>query len=157
MPTTCLVVYFDDNNRHKAETRFWFPNGAVTSDGAIAGSGGIISALSAISSARITHYETRINSDRISGDAPAPASDCFRRLSLFYRNGTSIGSLTVPSWTGLPVDTDGPYQFIRVTRDAAILSGVLANLEALVANTVTKEGEPFPGNFVVGGTSGGEL
>lgn len=149
------LYHFEDNKGGRASTRFKLPTGLATSGGAGAVAAAIAAALVALCDARLTRYEIIHHSGQLSSPAPAPTSDCFRRVSLLYRDGTGSGSITLPSFVALPFDEDDPYGAGRITRAQLLLWGLLDNVEALVEDTLRPDDTPFPTTFVVGGAAGG--
>lgn len=155
MPKPLVVFHFEDNNGKRAEHRYVFNASAIDPATGGAGVNTLRDALVSLSDARLTHYEIIFSSGDIGGPPPAPTSDCLRRLSLLYRNGDEWGAVLFPSPVALPDDGLDTYGHSRFTRAEAILSGVLADLERLVANQVKSDGSPFPDTFIVGSPAGG--
>ena len=86
------------------------------------------------------------------GLSPASVdSDVYTRCICIFSEGGEWGSISVPSVGALPFDADGPYANIRLTREALVLSGMLADVESIAAGQVRPDGSDFPTTFVVGG------
>lgn len=107
--------------------------------------------LDAVSTAEIVQAKIIYDLDEFAFGPPAINSDVFERCVLLFRDGELWGSFSLPSVGALPFDTDGPYRGVRVTRENLVLSGMLADVESLVTNTLRPDGAPFPQTFYVGG------
>jgi len=89
---------------------------------------------------------------------PQPGSDNRNRLILIYREGDERHSIAVPAASAtLPYDVAGPYRGVRLTREAAVLFGLLPPIEGIVADAVFRNGQDVPSTFVVGARTRGLL
>lgn len=144
---SCTVEYhFADNNGKKSETSVKANPASVTAAGGVVFAEALAEALQAQSSAALTHYVEvyRYAVQPIPG-RPAAASDCYRKLLLFFRDEAGAGTFTLPSpGDDLPFDEDGAYRATRLDLPAVVLSGVLVNLSGILASTILDTGVAFP-------------
>jgi len=107
--------------------------------------------LDAVSTAEVLKAKVIYVDTDFSFGPPEPDSDVFERFIALFREDDEWGSISIPSVGALPFDEDGPYRHVRVTREALVLSGMLASLEDLASGTVRQDGTSFPTTFYVGG------
>jgi hypothetical protein len=150
---TCTVEYhFTDNNTKKSETSVKANPASVQAAGGVVFAEALAEALQAQSSATLTHYvEVYRYAVQPIGGRPATASDCYRKLLLFFRDAAAAGTFTIPSpGDDLPLDEDGPYRGARLDLSAVVLSGVLVNLSGILASTILDTGVAFPNTLRAG-------
>lgn len=147
MPT--LYIYWQGSNGRSAKQRFYLPDGEVAQS--IIRANALRSASLTLSSARITG--AALVYDLVDGvGSAAPDSAVGRNLVCLFGPGDNSGSLRIPSPKAtLPYDSNGPWQGIRITRDAFIASGLIQPLELALAPCVLPWADPFPTEFVVAG------
>lgn len=157
MSQALVTFYFEDDAGKVAQIGFWFDAAVLDLEGGGVGVQAVRDALINLSSARLTHYEIVYKSGPLSTPPAQAGSTVYRRLSLLYREGDNFGSILLPCPADLSATGNEPYGTLRLTRGEAILSGMLDDLEAIVAGSLKRGGEPFPATFYLGGAAGGEL
>lgn len=144
-----LTLFLVDNNGRPTQFGMFLPD-ATGEAAALAFANMLRAPVLALSSAKLLGAELRI---KLSGEVPrviAAGADSRRSLTLFYSTGSETARLIIPSPVPGLAETAGPFAGYRVTRDSAAAAGLLAELDAIVAGTVTETGEPWPGPFSVG-------
>lgn len=144
-----IRLTFEDNGQKEAQLRVYPADTSEAGAGAYALA--LAAAIEAVSDAAIVKLELVWPMPGVGSQVPGPASDVRAYTLLFYREGSRVASIGVPSANALPYDDTGPYAGIRVTRNRAEVSGVLPQLQAIPALLVGPDGTSFPQLFSVGG------
>lgn len=149
MPKFKIRCHAKDNNGKRAEITLWAQ--ADSFEGAAAYAAALVGAMQAVSTATFTSFD--VSPPRVKFDPPPPGPDSDARsyTLLFYRDGTDVASVGVPSAGNLPYQDNGPYAGIRVTRSDLALSGLLGTVEAIASGLVRPDGRAYPTAYSVGG------
>jgi hypothetical protein len=147
-----LVLHWVDASGKKSECRLHYKPAALDTAGGFVPQASIIAAIQAISSAHLDYVEVR--HEYVTGTNPPfgyEGSDTARKLLLFFRNASGSRAVSIPSAAShLPFDAAGPYRHTRITRENALLSGVLGDLFSSLYATVLLDGSAFPDSFATG-------
>jgi hypothetical protein len=149
-PMVRVSIVFIDRGGRKGATSFLF-SASVSPQSAIAWAIDTASVIEDISDAKAIQakYEYRVTIDE--PDEPSFTSDVHRRAILFYRNEDEIEAISIPSADTNILESTGRYQGVRVDALNSEVVAFNATILALAGSLATKEGEPFPGQFEVGG------
>ena len=152
MRSASVIYYFRDNEGNVAQVKLHADPDAAASSGGIGFAEAVAEELQSRSDAALTHYVQVYKYDASPpGGRPAPASNCYRSLLLFFRDAGKGGTLSIPSPSNsLPFDGNGAYRLTRLAPGPVLLSGVLDSLQSVLAPVVFPDGTPFPTGFVVG-------
>lgn len=146
-----LQLRYSDNNGETAQHIAHLPDG-LSAVGRVSFINAIAVACEAITTSRLegAEYVTKYIVDRpVNPDFPQ--SDVFSRLVLFFRNGNNWDFVRIPAASGtLPYDIGGAYGSRRLTSDSVLGSSRFAPLLALIPDMLSRNGTPFPNQFVVG-------
>lgn len=145
-----VSIVFVDRGGKKATISFLFP-ASISPLSAIAWAKDTASVIEQMSDAKPIQakYEYKHTLD---DTAPAGfSSDNTRRAILFYRNEDEIEAITIPSASITLLEGTGKYQGIRVDALATAVISFNAAIQSIASSLATKEGEPFPTEYVVGG------
>lgn len=144
-------LYWRDNNNKPAQQTFWLPAG-LSIAAYVARANALRNAARALSNAQIEGGELVFERAVEGIETPAAAgADVRTNLVLFFRESHGIGSWRVPSPGQLPYDTTGEWRGIRITPAALASAGLLDQVQATAALTVTPWQTPFPSTFTVAG------
>jgi len=144
-----LRIFWQDNNERSAELWFNLPDGETVAQ-SIVRANALRSASLALSNARITGAKL-VYEHVVDGVGSAdPDAHVGRFLVCSLESGANSGSVRIPSpKPNLPYDTTGPWEGIRITRDAFLSSGLIQPLELALGRCELPWGDPFPTTFVV--------
>lgn len=108
--------------------------------------------MQALSNASLTEVRTyyRILYDGIEASADA---DMTSRVLLYYSEGDTYETIDIPSPVPGLFETEGAYQGIRVSVVSTPFLAWVDGAAELLGYIVTKEGDPFPATYQVGGKS----
>lgn len=142
------LISFDNNGR-RALTGMYLPDGTPAGS-ALAFANLVRPRYLALTQNRLTgaKYVVRLAGPDL-GTA-APGADSRRSATLFYSAGADVARLVIPSPVPGLAELAGPFAGYRITRESAQAAGLLDELEALVAGTITATGAPWPSDFEVG-------
>lgn len=144
-----LQLRYFDNNSGVSKPGYYLPAG-TSETVALDYANALRLVLSDLTDASLQGARLTIDLDIEPGPPAAPSSDNGRKLALFYRTGSILGSLVIPSPVMLTYDLAGPWADFRLTRDSAISANILDEIEAIVTGTVFKNNNVFPNIFTVG-------
>lgn len=145
-----VTLHWVDNNGAVAATTYRLPDG-TTFGQAVSVATAIAQAAQDVSSASLTHYDITWQYDIASPVPAQETSDVRRAAVLFYRNGSAIASVRVPSPAELLAEVGGEYAGVRITPERLAVLGLLTKVQGLVTGALDPLGRPYGGDFTVGG------
>lgn len=138
-----VVARFVDYNGDRAETRQTFDVAGSVQE-LVTSIAAWSAAIENLSNARLIGGEARSSIQTTSPGPAAVSSNVYRRLLCLCRNGDDYASITIPSPSGLPYETAGPYRNFRIPPLQAQQEPRIAALQDLLSRCVTRYGKPFP-------------
>ena len=144
-----VKTHWRDNNNNRAQ--MWFRPGVTDSyAGAMAIAMPIINACIAVSDALLLKVEFEWDLE-IAPGVPAVSSDLTEAAVFFYRNGTNVASILIPSVTRVLAELAGEYAGKRITRESATAVNLLTTLELIPTGLIDPLGRAYGTEFVVAG------